>query len=372
MSDWDQHNAIDKVLDVDCPGCGSKLFYSAEHGQISCGHCGYREDIIRENDQIVENSLEDALKGLSYYVPESESRKVYDCKSCGAKFILDAEQTRVNCGFCGSENVNLEAYEHRYVQPAGILPFQVDRRKSEEVFRAWVRKGWFHPGKLKTLASIQALHGVYVPFWTFDAQTESDWQGEAGYYYYETVRVKVGDNWQTKQVQKIRWVWKSGHLSHFFDDLVVSASGNLQQAFLDRILPYKLEEMVNFDGRLMVGWESEVYNVEVDQGWQRADTMMDERIRMMCTQAMGGDTQRNLAVRTAKSAQTFKHVVLPVWLCSYRYQDKIYRFVINGQTGKVYGEKPIAWWKIVLLVGLFALVIFGIYWMRESGIFAGG
>jgi DNA-directed RNA polymerase subunit RPC12/RpoP len=366
MSDWENSGKIiEKILDIDCPSCGSRLHYSADHKMLSCDHCGYKEDFNKDNDHIVEIKLDQALSGLGYYIPENEDRKIYDCKGCSAKFSLDSSQTRVICAFCGSENVNLEAYDHKYVRPSGILPFQVSKKKAEEEFKNWIKRGWFHPKKLKKLAEIDSLHGVYIPFWTFDAQTKNQWSGEAGYYYYETVRVQINGQWQTKQVQKVRWVAKSGSFDHFFDDVVVSASHNLEQSFLNRILPFNLKELVNFDGRLMVSWESEIYSVELNEGWTKGEALMDSQLRMMAMQALGGDTQRGLVLRSQKDAQTYKHIILPIWLASYRFTNKIFRFVINGQTGKVYGQKPIAWWKIILLVMVFVAIIAGIYFLRE-------
>ena len=46
----------------------------------------------------------------------------------------------------------------------------------------------------------------------------------------------------------------------------------------------------------------------------------------------------------------FKHVLRPVWISAYRYRDKGYRFLSNGQTGEVSGESPKSWWKIGFLV----------------------
>lgn len=370
MEDQNAPGRIEEVLDVDCPSCGSKLFYSADHQQITCHHCGYKEDYERNNDRIIEIPLSDKLDGLKLYEPESSDKKVYDCKSCSAKFMVDADKTRIVCAFCGSENVNVEAFAHRFIQPAGIIPFYIPRSEAEKQFKIWIKRGWFHPNKLKVLARIDGLHGVYIPFWTYDANTSSDWEGEAGTYYYETVRVKVGNQWQTKQVQKVRWKWRSGHLDYFFNDIVVSSSGNLTQSFLERILPYKMEDTVNFDPRLMVGWESEVYSVELDEGYVTAEGIIDKYIRAMCAQALGGDTQRNLRISTEKYDQTFKHIVMPVWLASYKYQGKIFRFVVNGQTGKVYGKKPISWWKVAFAVFMFVLFILAVVWLAESGVLA--
>lgn len=356
---------VDQLVDIDCPSCGSRLLYSAEHQTLRCNHCGHREDFNRANDQVVERDLASALSQLSHFTPEHHGKKIYDCGGCSAKFALDQDQTRIICAFCGSENVNVEAFDHRFVQPSGVIPFSISASKAKEKFKDWLKRGWFHPSKLKKIASIDGLHGVYIPFWTFDAHTKNRWSGEAGYYYYETVNVYVNGKWESRQVRKIRWVPRAGQFDHFFDDVLVSGSGNMSQAFLDRILPFNLNELVNFDPRLLAGWESEVYSVELNEGWARGEKIMDQQLYHMAAYALGGDTQRNLRIFTQKTNQSFKHIILPIWLASYRYRGKIFRFVVNGQTGKVYGQKPIAWWKIILLVILFISILAAIYFLRE-------
>lgn len=368
MSDLQQAAMLQNTLHLPCPSCGSQLQYSAKQHKLQCLHCGYLEDYDRSNDKVVERSLLDAANQVADYRPEAVGKKVFDCTNCGAKFMVESDQVKVNCGFCGSTKVNLEAFDHQYIQPVGIIPFYISREDAIKQYKDWIRRGWFHPSKLKRLANMEHLHGIYIPCWTYDAQTFSSWRGEAGFYYYETIWVRVNGQMQAQQVQKVRWEYRSGQLHHFFDDILVVASGGLPQHDLESILPYRLEEVVNFDPRLVMGWETEIYKLEVDKGYQVADTIMDNKIRMMCAAQLGGDTQRNLQVSSQKSDQTFKHVVLPVWLASYSYNNKTYRFSINGQTGKVGGQKPISWLKIAILVLLFALFIAGIYFLRESGV----
>ena len=368
MSITPESTFIDNSVSMPCPSCGSQLLYSAKHKKLNCEHCGYTEEIDHSNDKVVEQSLASAAKEITDFIPEEIGKKVFDCQNCGAKFMVETDKVKVKCGFCGSTNVNVEAFEHQYIKPVGIIPFYISREEAEERFTTWIKKGWFHPRKLRQMAAMEDLHGIYLPCWTYDAQTQSTWRGEAGYYYYETVRVRVNGQMQTQQVQKVRWVHRSGHLQHFFDDILVIASGGLDQKSLERILPYRLEEVVNFDPRLMLGWESEIYSLEVDEGYQRADQIMDYKIRHMCSAQLGGDTQRNLRVSSQKYEQTFKHVILPVWISAYTFNGKVYHFTINGQTGKVHGQKPLSWIKIGILVLLFILFILGVIWLRESGV----
>jgi ribosomal protein S27AE len=366
-----EHSHIQDIVNLPCPSCGSQLTYSAKHKKLRCGHCGYTEAVDNSNDKVVEQELRDKAQLALEFIPEKVGKKVFDCGNCGAKFMVESDKVRVKCGFCGSTNVNLEAYEHQYIQPVGIIPFYISRDEAVQLFQGWIKQGWFHPNKLKKLANLEDLHGIYIPCWTFDAQTQSQWSGQAGFYYYETRMVRVNGKMQPQQVQKVRWVFRSGELQHFFDDILVVASGGLKQRQLEQILPYRLEEVVNFDPRLLLGWESEIYSLEVDKGYQVADQIMDSKIRNMCSAQLGGDTQRNLRISSRKWDQTFKHIILPIWISSYTYNGKQYHFTINGQTGKVNGQKPLSWIKILILVLAFALFIFGIYWLKESGLLQG-
>ena len=360
--DENQPSYLEQTLSLPCKNCGSQLYYSAKIHKLHCEHCGNTEEINPANDQVVEHSLAHAMQQAREYSPEDIGKKVFGCENCGAHFMVESSKdVKVECGFCGSQNVNLEAHKHQFIQPMGIIPFFISRAEGMSQFKEWIKKGWFHPGKLKKLASVEKLHGIYLPFWTYDAQTESDWRGEAGYYYYETKRVRRNGQWETVRVQKVRWVRRSGHLSHFFDDVLVLGSGVINQEDIERIFPFHLKELVNYDPRLLVGWEAEVYDIEVDAGYHIADRQMDQKIHRMCSSQLGGDTQRGLRVSTQKSRQTFKHIILPIWISSYRYKNKVFRFLINGQTGKVYGKKPLSVGKIALAVIAGLLIAAGIY-----------
>ncbi len=361
----EEDKIIEKAYSFPCPSCGGKLGYSAEKQKIACSYCGYAEDYSRANDELIENPLEEAVLAAPKQVVEEIGKKVFNCSGCGSKFMVESDKVKVSCGFCGSDNVNVEAFDHQYIKPAGIIPFQISKAKATSQFETWIKRGWFHPSKLKRLAVMEDLHGIYIPFWTYDAMTDSNWQGQAGYHYYETQRVRVNGQWQQQQVQKTRWKSKSGSLRHFFDDILVVASHGLDQNDINRIFPYKLDQVVNFDPKLMLGWEGEIYDVEVDEGYQRADKIMDRRLYDLCSVQLGGDTQRGLHVQSKKYLKTFKHIILPLWISSYRYQNKIYHFTINGQTGQIGGKKPISPYKVAIAILAFILIILGVVLLAE-------
>ena len=76
-------------------------------------------------------------------------------------------------------------------------------------------------------------------------------------------------------------------------------------------------------------------------------------------QDIGGDEQRIDSIDSDYRAETFKHVLLPVWMAAYKYSGKSYRFLVNGQTGEVQGERPWSVWKIALAV-IAALIVAGV------------
>ena len=54
---------------------------------------------------------------------------------------------------------------------------------------------------------------------------------------------------------------------------------------------------------------------------------------------------------------TFKHLLLPVWISAYQFQNKTFRFLVNARTGEVQGERPWSWVKIMVLVSAIVAVI---------------
>jgi ribosomal protein S27AE len=344
------------LLDSPCPSCGGKLLYSAEKESMVCGHCGHWEQPDFSGDQIVELELplQDFKSTAGTYTPEEIGQKAYACGGCGAQTMMDPREVRTVCGFCGSNKVNETAFDRTLIRPQGVIPFVIGRQEAIYIFDNWIGKGWFLPNTLEQYAQIENLHGVYLPAWTYDARTESSWVGEAGFHSYDS-----------NNRRSTRYEFRHGRLKHFFNDVVVFGSQAHSQERLAEILPFDFSLAINFDPRVLLGWEVGVSDLDVDSGYKEADQIMAKRIHEMCAEAIGGDTHRNLRIiSTAKSDQTFKHLVLPVWMCSYNYNGKNYYFLINGQTGKIDGVKPRSWIKLFffyLFLGILGIVLFICY-----------
>jgi Zn finger protein HypA/HybF involved in hydrogenase expression len=349
-----------------CPKCSGKMNFDAAKGQLLCPFCGHTMAVPATQQQvaIAEHDLEAALKDASgKALGYGTLLKSIKCQSCGAVLNVEPNITSTKCSFCGSNQVLEQQVDPNLYQPESLAPFAVDDARANNLFRDWLGRGLFTPNDLKRTGGGQKLRGVYLPFWTFDAHAESDWRAESGDYYYETQWVTVTRDGkqvqEQQQVQKTRWYWTNGHHRGDYDDVLVYATRSIPTKILQKVYPYDTKQLVPYQPQYLSGWSAESYQVPLAEAWPIGRDIITQHERSACDSEVPGDTHRNLNVSTLLSALTFKHVLLPVWVASYRYHDKTFRFMINGQTGRVEGEKPVSWIKVTIAVVL-AVVIVGL------------
>jgi predicted RNA-binding Zn-ribbon protein involved in translation (DUF1610 family) len=335
-----------------CPACGGEAVWDPAKRKLVCPFCGTESPArIDATGAIVEHDLVAALRAI----PDTArgwqlSAREVRCQSCNAISVLDPARQAQNCPFCGSAQLVPYAQTKAAFRPEGVLPFAIAETAARDAIRAWYRRLWLAPSALKRRALTDTVHGVYLPYWTFDAHVEADWSAEAGHYYYETETVMVNGQPRTRQVQRIRWEPAAGHVAHFFDDDLVCASTGVQPALIGGIEPFPTRELKPYDAAYVAGWVVERYQIDLVGAAQRARAAMDAKLAALCASQVPGDTYRNLAVRPDYSQQTFKHVLAPVWLLTYTYGARRFQCVLNGVTGAVRGEYPKSAWKIALLV----------------------
>ena len=216
---------------------------------------------------------------------------------------------------------------------------------------------------------IRDRDGIYVPFWTYDADTQSSYRGQRGEHYYETEWVNVTVNGKTErrqqQVQKTRWYAAQGRVSRQFDDVLVMASRSLPARLGNDLTPWDLGKLEPYTPDYLAGFQAEGYTVSLADGNACAHEVMAGVIEGDVRHDIGGDVQRIDSINTDYSAETFKHILLPVWMAAYKYGGKSYRFLVNGQTGEVQGERPYSWWKIGFAVVLAAALVLGAVYLTN-------
>jgi hypothetical protein len=237
-------------------------------------------------------------------------------------------------------------------RPESVLPMKISENQIRDSIRKWYGSRWFAPNKLKHGAMTDLVKGLYIPYWTFDAQVHGEWTAESGYYYYETETFRdANGNTQTRQVQKVRWVPSSGALDHFFDDELVPASRGVQEEMLRKIEPFPTTtDLVPYNAGYLSGWVVERYQLDLVAAAQEARGEMDAEMERLCAAEVPGDTHRNLQVQNDYSGQTYKHILVPIWLLTYNYATQNFQVVVNGYTGTIAGKYPKSWIKITLAV----------------------
>jgi ribosomal protein S27E len=343
-----------------CSGCGAKLTYAPGTRELVCDHCGTRNAIAENDTRIEELDFETYLKAIEGRAESFEAETV-QCEKCGAEQRLGDNLFAGQCAFCGTAIVG-KSYGRRHIKPKSIVPFQVSRARAQDAFRKWVKGLWLAPGELKRRAQSDAgMTGTYLPFWTYDCRTSSDYVGERGEDSWEnetyTTKNAAGETVsQTRRVKHTTWYPASGHVDRFHDDVLVMASESLPPNLRGAAQGWDLRALVPYQPEYVSGYLAEAYRIGLREGYPIAKETIDAQVYSRVRSEIGGDQQRVQSITTRYSEVKFKHVLLPVWLSAYRFGDKTYRFLVNGQTGEVAGESPVSWQKATLLV--IAVILF--------------
>lgn len=353
-----------------CGMCGAQLRFRPGAAALVCDHCGHENEIAPPEEagpwggQIIrELDYEDAIANR-LDAEEVEETRTAHCEGCGADVEFDPAVHAAECPFCASPVV-ADTGANRHIKPKGVAPFQLNESEAREAMRRWLGRLWFAPSELKEYARAgRPMQGIYVPYWTFDADTQTQYSGMRGDVYHVTQYVTVMQDGKARrvarQVPKIRWTPRSGRVKRWFDDVLVLASRALPKKYTDRLAPWDLAALEPYRPDFLAGFRAEAYTVQLEEGFAEARQIMDRVIERDVRFDIGGDRQQIHQLRTRVSDVTFKHVLLPVWMAAYKYRGETYRFVVNGQTGAVEGERPYSTWKIALAVVAGALVAAGI------------
>lgn len=341
--------------DRKCPQCGGVMDFDPQTGGMHCPYCDYTEAIPAadgtEREAAEELDFESALhkENCDWGV----KKKVIICKACGAQSVYDALQIAEKCPYCGSNQV-MEETDSETMAPGGVVPFAVTVKEAAAKFTAWIRRRLFCPRAAKISARPDAFRGVYLPYWTFDAHTVSDYSGQYG------IDRRVQDrNGQTRVVTD--WYPCGGRYREDIDDELILGSTRYDASLMREVEPFHTQDNKAYQPEYVAGFAAERYSLGLKEAWEKAKALIGRKIRANIEAQIRGqyraDHTRINSVRTAYSAVTYKYLLLPVWLSSYRYKGKLYHFMVNGQSGKAGGQTPVSAMRVAVAV-LAVLAIF--------------
>ena len=238
-----------------CPACGGEAQWNPAKQALVCAYCGTESPYtLKDGGEVIEHDLVAALKAI----PQSargwqDDRRPVRCQHCQAISVFSGAQQGKACDFCGSTALVPFEETGDIIRPETLLPFAVDEPAARDRVRQWYGSRWWAPNNLNQKALTDTLHGVYLPYWTFDAQVNARYTAEAGTYY------QGKDN-----KREIRWRRVSGAIEHFFDDTLVCGSRGVQPHLIRAVEPFPTttDRLKPYDPGYLSGWTVERYQLD--------------------------------------------------------------------------------------------------------------
>lgn len=357
-----------QVSRYQCKECGSPdLRFDSDSQKLKCQRC---------DSEFAVEEYEEGLSALRAPATPDVAERVsaFTCPGCGATVGVAKDRIATDCPYCGSHYTVESETTLTFMQPDGIIPFACSRDRMRDVFRGWIKRGWFRPSKLKKMGRLAEAQGIYVPFWAYDTDVFSRWTATSGDYYYVTQTYTTTDSQghrvtRTRQVRRVRWYPSSGRHSGSYRNITVSGSANLEQRWVDKLLPFPLNGLKEYDRDYFAGWEAEDFTVPEEQAWEVAEGKARDEEDRICRSRVPGDTYRNFRMWCRFFNISYRRYCFPIWFASYRFRQRVFQVFVNGFTGEIHGEKPISVWKVLLFaLGVVAVALLLYMFFKGKGL----
>jgi hypothetical protein len=343
------------------------MVFCPDTQEMRCESCGNSQEIpsvVLEAPEYLYDPEKDEYNAPNW---EDIGTRTVCCSSCGAQTVVSSSVITAKCPFCGSNYVIDQNEATAGILPETIMPFKVSRNRAFELFTKWTKSRFWAPKKFKRAShTTEALMGVYLPFWTFDADLQTSYSGQGGKHYVTTHTRMVKGKPQTYTVTRTRWYPLSGNKNLRFDDETVCASKTAQVDLMKGLGTFDTKMLNRYHPAFLAGFAAQRYDIGLGEGWSQAQPGMQTKMETKIRDDYHYDCYRNMRYNHFFSNVRFKHILLPVWMSSYTYRKKIYRFLINGETGRLSGKAPVSALKVACTVLLAAAVIIGVYFITQS------
>ncbi|MCL1903622.1 MAG: hypothetical protein FWF94_04310 [Oscillospiraceae bacterium] len=345
-----------EVIQYKCPNCGADLVFRADSQSFMCAYCESAfssEQIAEIFPQKEEHKLdiEEPTKTADELELEKEFGEfnaLYNCPSCGASVITDANTSATQCVFCLSPVIltGRLSGEHK---PSKLIPFKITKEKAAEMFKEYCRKRWFLPSGFRSGAHLHEMTAIYVPYWISDCSTAGTITANC-----KKIRSWTSGNYRYTETKEYIAVRDGGMK---FDGIPHDASSRIDDVMMECIEPFNYKETTDFKMSYLSGFIAEKYDVTKEQ----VEPRITKRAINSATETMRATITGYSAVNVtsnsiALNGNKWSHFLLPVWFLTYKHNDKFYHFAVNGQTGKFAGNLPVIKAKVALAAGITAVI----------------
>ena len=341
-----------------CSSCGDQLVFMIETQKLGCPSCGYQADI--DTSQMVaptERDLRSTMAQLRSLTgqdagPQIEGEKEITCQNCGGRTTFSGTLTATRCPYCATPIQRDDVHDAPARLPVdGVLPFKVAEKQATDLIEKWINSRWFAPTEFKKYNEKGSFRSIYAAYFTYDAETQTQYSGQRGENY--TVTVGSGDNQRTET--RTNWYPVSGMVRDSFDDLPVLANDGFDHGRVTKLGPWPTSDAEPFSPQFVAGHLCRTYDRDASECFGEAQRTIDSAIDNTIRRDIGGDEQRISGKSTNYSSLLYKHLLLPLWLLTVVYEGRPFQVFINGVTGQVQGQRP--WSKVKIILAVIAAII---------------
>ena len=360
-----------EIREYECPCCGGTVQFDISSQQMKCPFCDTTftlEALDAYNEQKNKNKKESSKMTWSddqsqhWKDGEQAGMLVYTCESCGGEIIGDSTLAATKCPYCNN-NVVFTGQFSGTLKPDYVIPFKVDKNAAKQALAAHMNGKKLLPKVFKDKNHIEEIKGLYVPFWLFGADVNADVQ-----YSATTIRSWSDSDYDYTETNYYQ-VSRSGNIS--FDRIPVDGSTKMADDLMESIEPYNYAENVEFQPSYLAGFIANKYDVDIDNSIGRANQRMKQSTEDAFASTVVGYstvTTDNSVINTTNG--DVKYALYPVWILNTKWQNDLYTFAVNGQTGKIVGDLPVdkgAYWRWLSLLSLgfvaaFSAISYFFFW----------
>lgn len=351
----------ERTLTYPCGSCGGQLNFDIASQKMRCPNCGNYYDVTAPNTPVRSRELSGAMQQLremqrGHEGPNVSGMREVKCQNCGGTTEFAGSLTSTKCPYCATPIQRDDVHNAPARLPVdGVVPFRIDEKQARQLIEKWVTKRWFAPTDFKKYREIGAFSSLYTAYFTYDANTDTWYEGERG----EDYQVRVGTDSDGDPIYETRTSWYrvTGQVRNDFADLPVLAndSENLNRKRIKSLEPWPVEQARSYSPEFVAGHLCRTYDKDAEQALPEAKQEMEQAVERTVRSDIGGDRQQIHQLRTTWNYLGFKHILLPIWLLTVMYSNRPFQVAINGLTGEVAGDRP--WSRVKLAIAITCAVL---------------
>lgn len=329
---------MNNTLDHKCPSCNAVLKFNPHSQNWICEYC--RNTFNLEQLITYENKSEKILEEKENK-QTSDDVNMYLCKNCGAQIIADSNTSATSCVYCKNTAILKDKLQGKF-NPDYVIPFKNTKEDAINAFKKLGKGKILMPKAFNDKKNISEMSGIYVPFWLYDYEANGIVEADC----------KIVSSWRSGNYRYTKTdtylATRSGNMN--FERVPVDGSKRFENDVMNSIEPFDYKDLKEFNYSYLSGFLSEKFDVEKEEALKEANiraknSFVDEMMKDIKGYTTVIPTKNSVNLYNSKSC----YVLLPVWMLNIKYNNKIYTFAMNGQTGKLIGNIPIDKTKAIFM-----------------------